>query len=131
MKAKRAEMKGHEGLLTSVQKDGMDDDLLEYIHELETKHLQLRNQKQPQGDDSFYHASFEGSNVEGRDAEPPMEDPRSYDDLEKENIDLKEQMIHQVLTLEQYLQVANVWLFENGRDHDALRVPQEVKDRAT
>lgn len=28
------------------------------------------------------------------------DDPRSYDDLEKENIDLKEQMIHQVVTLE-------------------------------
>ena len=80
-------MKGHEGLLTSVQKDGLDDDLLEYIHELETKHLQQRNQPLSQGEDSFYNASYEKQ-------EPQMEDPRSYDDLEKENIDLKEQMIH-------------------------------------
>ena len=48
----------------------MDDDLLEYIHELETKHMQLRNQKVSQGDDSFYNASYD--NVQ----EPQMEDPR-------------------------------------------------------
>jgi hypothetical protein len=29
-----------------------------------------------------------------------LEDPRNIADLEKENIDLKEQMIHQMVTLE-------------------------------
>ena len=40
------------------------------------------------------------------------EDPRTLNDLEKENIDLKEQMIHQMMTLEQYLSVASMWLVE-------------------
>ena len=50
-----------------------------------------------------------------RDAEyqsDDPEDPRTLNDLEKENIDLKEQMIHQMMTLEQYLSVAGMWLIE-------------------
>ena len=51
-------------------------------------------------------------NEEGYESDDP-EDPRTLKDLEKENIDLKEQMIHQILTLEQYIGVANMWMVEN------------------
>jgi hypothetical protein len=39
----------------------------------------------------------------------PLDDPRTITDLERENIALKEQMIHQMVTLEQYLSIAYVW----------------------
>ena len=42
-----------------------------------------------------------------------MNDPRTLDDIEQENLDLKEQMIHQMMTLEQYLSVAYLWHAEN------------------
>ena len=32
-----------------------------------------------------------------------IEDPRKLNDIEQENVDLKEQLIHQMMTLEQYL----------------------------
>ena len=41
--------------------------------------------------------------------ENEMEDPRSLGDVEQENLDLKEQMIHMMMTVEQYLAVACVW----------------------
>ena len=37
-----------------------------------------------------------------------MRDPRNIGDLEEENIDLKQQLIHAMLTLEQYLSVAYI-----------------------
>lgn len=39
-----------------------------------------------------------------------IDDPRTYDEIECENLDLKEQLLHQMLTAEQYLAVAHVWL---------------------
>lgn len=51
---------------------------------------------------------------EGDESEDEIEDPRTLNDLEKENIDLKEEMIHQMMTLEQYLGVANMWLAEKS-----------------
>ena len=42
-----------------------------------------------------------------------IDDPRTLDDIEQENLDLKEQMIHQMMTLEQYLSVAYLWHAEN------------------
>jgi len=41
-----------------------------------------------------------------------LDDPRTLKDIEQENIELKEQTIHQMLTLEQYLQVAYLWQAE-------------------
>lgn len=40
-------------------------------------------------------------------------DPRDIGDLEQENIDLKEKMIHTMTTLEQYLQIVQVYQKEN------------------
>lgn len=47
-----------------------------------------------------------------------LEDPRNIGDLERENIDLKEQMIHQMVTLEQYLSVAYLWFKDNPVSFD-------------
>lgn len=40
------------------------------------------------------------------------DDPRHVEDLYRENMQLKEQMIEQIMTLEQYKNVAYVWLNE-------------------
>lgn len=54
---------------------------------------------------------------ENGDESDDPEDPRTLNDLEKENIDLKEEMIHQMMTLEQYLGVANMWLADKQGGH--------------
>lgn len=40
------------------------------------------------------------------------EDPRDVDDLLNENVQLKEQMIEQIMTLDQYKNVAYMWFNE-------------------
>lgn len=55
------------------------------------------------------HGDLDDSENEFND----LEDPRNIGDLERENIDLKEQMIHQMVTLEQYLSVAYLWFKDN------------------
>ena len=47
-----------------------------------------------------------------------ISDPRSLLDIEQENVDLKEQLIHQMMTLEQYLQVAQMWYAEKEEDYN-------------
>lgn len=47
-----------------------------------------------------------------------IEDPRSLTDIEKENLDLKEQMIHMMMTVEQYLAVAYVWQAEKNEGYN-------------
>lgn len=44
-----------------------------------------------------------------------VNDPRTVEDLEKENIALKEQMIHQMVTAEQFLSIASVQYKDNPR----------------
>ena len=43
-----------------------------------------------------------------------IDDPRALKEIEKENIDLKEQFIRQIMTLEQYFQVAQIWYAEQN-----------------
>ena len=38
-----------------------------------------------------------------------IEDPRSLNEIEQENLDLKEQFVHSMLTLEEYMNVAELW----------------------
>jgi hypothetical protein len=47
------------------------------------------------------------------DSEEYLDDPRTVGDLERENIDLKESMINQMITMEQYLSVAYIQEREN------------------
>lgn len=54
-----------------------------------------------------------------RQADPDeIEDPRSLDDIERENLDLKEQTIHMMMTMEQYLAVALVWQAEQEEGYN-------------
>ena len=55
-----------------------------------------------------------------------MEDPRDFEDIQKENMDLKEQMIHQMMTLEQYLNVATMWIEENDPDFNPFDVFDQI-----
>ena len=50
--------------------------------------------------------------------ENEMEDPRSLGDVEQENLDLKEQMIHMMMTVEQYMAVACVWQAEQEEGYN-------------
>ena len=55
--------------------------------------------------------------------EDEIDDPRHLTDIEKENMDLKEQMIHQMMTLEQYLSVAYMWVEEQEPDYNPYDAP--------
>jgi len=57
-----------------------------------------------------------------------MADPRNIHDLEEENISLKEQMIHAMLTLEQYLSVAYMKFNENPTVYQDLIVNDHTSD---
>lgn len=57
-----------------------------------------------------------------------MADPRNINDLEEENINLKEQMIHAMLTLEQYLSVAYMKFNE---DPSAFQNMNKMSDTQT
>ncbi len=68
------------------------------------KNLQNKNIKYNRD----YYQKVERKDLRAIDPDD-IEDPRTLADIEQENLDLKEQMIHQMMTLEQYLSVAHLW----------------------
>ena len=58
-----------------------------------------------------------------------IHDPRSLYDVEQENIDLKEQFIHQLMTLEQYLRVAQMWYAEQDDDYNPYNNEEQLNDQ--
>lgn len=43
------------------------------------------------------------------DEDELVDDPRTLDEIEQENLDLKEMLAHQMVTLESYYNVALLW----------------------
>lgn len=56
-----------------------------------------------------------------------IEDPRSLEDIEKENMDLKEQFLHQMMTLESYLNVAYLWMAEQEEGFNPYETTHDIE----
>ena len=66
------------------------------------------------------------------DQSEDIEDPRTLQDVEQENMELKEQLATQLLSVEQYLGVAQLWLIERqGGAESALEFEQNAKVQAS
>ena len=64
-------------------------------------------------------------------SEGEIEDPRTLKDIEQENTVLKEQLATQLLSVEQYLGVANLWLLEKYDNKNTFDLAHSQKVQIT
>ena len=56
-----------------------------------------------------------------------IDDPRDLADIEQENLDLKEQFIYQMMTLESYINVAYLWYAEKEEGFNPYEGPIDME----
>lgn len=74
-----------------------------------------------------YYSQVKRKNMRAVDPKD-IDDPRTLGDIERENMDLKEQFLHQMMTLESYMNVAYLWMAEKEEGFNPYESRQEIEN---